>query len=289
MFATELLAAPLPQTTSEVLAFHLHLDVLGVIVALIAGYEYGVRRLATHYAPRGEVAVTLTQRIAFYAGIASLFLVSSWPIHDIGSGSLFTFHMIEHLVFGLFAPPLLLGGTPWWLLRVITKPILPVVRFLTKPLVALFAFNAMLGFIHIPGVVELMLRSEPAHFIIHAVLMLTGLMMWWPVMSPLPELPQLSPFMKMGYLFLQSLVPTIPASFLTLGDNALYPIYETLPRIWGLSAHSDQVIAGLIMKLGGGLLLWGFIAWVFFSWWNDEHRARAPSRRSSRDRPASGR
>ena len=83
-------------------------------------------------------------------------------------------------------------------------------------------------------------------------------------MSPLPELPQLSPFMKMGYLFLQSLVPTIPASFLTLGDNPLYTIYETLPRIWGLSAHSDQVIAGLIMKLGGGMLLWGFIAWVFF-------------------------
>jgi putative membrane protein len=103
-------------------------------------------------------------------------------------------------------------------------------------------------------------------------------MMWWPVISPLPELPQLSPFMKMGYLFLQSLVPTIPASFLTLGDNALYPIYETLPRVWGLSAHSDQVIAGLIMKLGGGLLLWGFIAWVFFTWWNDEQRYGAADR-----------
>jgi putative membrane protein len=76
----------------------------------------------------------------------------------------------------------------------------------------------------------------------------------------------------MGYLFLQSLVPTIPASFLTLGSQPLYPIYEELPRLWGLSAMSDQVIAGLIMKIIGGLIIWGFIAWVFFSWWNDEQK-----------------
>ena len=278
LIAIQQIAAELPQTTSDVLAFHLHLDVLGVVLALIVGYEFGLRRLSEHYAPRGEVVVSRRQRIAFYAGIASLLLVSSWPIHDIGEGSLFMFHMVEHMAFGLVAPPLLLAGTPWWLMRVITKPILPLVRLLTRPMVALFAFNAMLGIIHIPGVVELMLRSELAHFLIHTVLLGTGLMMWWPVMSPLPELPQLSPFMKMGYLFLQSLVPTIPASFLTLGDNALYPIDETLPRVWGLSAHSDQVIAGLIMKLGGGLLLWGFIAWVFFSWWNEEQRYGAVDR-----------
>ncbi len=277
--AIELMAAELPQTTSEVMEFHLHLDVIGVIAALVAVYEYGIRRLAEHYAPRGEVVVTRGQRIAFYTGIGMLLAVSSWPIHDIGEGSLFIFHMVEHMAFGLFAPPLILAGTPWWLMRVLTKPILPLVKFLTRPIVALFAFNAMLGLIHVPGVVELMLRSDLAHFVIHGILLITGLMMWWPVISPLPELPQLSPFMKMGYLFLQSLVPTIPASFLTLGDDPLYTIYETLPRVWGLSAHSDQVIAGLIMKLGGGFLLWGFIAWVFFSWWNEEQRYGAVDRR----------
>ena len=108
----------------------------------------------------------------------------------------------------------------------------------------------MLGLIHVPGVVELMLRSDVAHFVIHGILLITGLMMWWPVISPLPELPQLSPFMKMGYLFLQSLVPTIPASFLTLGDNPLYTIYETLPRVWGLSAHSDHEARRRIPPVG---------------------------------------
>jgi putative membrane protein len=123
-----------------------------------------------------------------------------------------------------------------------------------------------------------MLRSEPLHFVIHAVLFTTAIMMWWPVVAPLPDLPQLSPFGKMGYLFLQSLVPTVPASFLTLGDTPLYPIYETFPRLWGISAHTDQVVAGLIMKLGGGLILWAFIAAVFFSWWAEEQRYGNPVR-----------
>jgi putative membrane protein len=76
----------------------------------------------------------------------------------------------------------------------------------------------------------------------------------------------------MIYLFLQSLVPTIPASFLTFGRSPLYPVYETFPRIWGLSALNDQLMAGLIMKLIGGFILWGVIAAIFFRWAAREQR-----------------
>ena len=30
------------------------------------------------------------------------------------------------------------------------------------------------------------------------------------------------------------------------------------------------MLAGFIMKFGGGLLLWGAITWVFFDWWREE-------------------
>jgi putative membrane protein len=70
----------------------------------------------------------------------------------------------------------------------------------------------------------------------------------------------------MMFLFVQSLAPTIPASFLTFGNTLLYPSYGDAPRIWGISALDDQLIAGLLMKIGGGLLLWGFIATIFFNW-----------------------
>ena len=49
-------------------------------------------------------------------------------------------------------------------------------------------------------------------------------------------------------------------------------MYATFPRIWGIDALTDQLIAGLIMKLLGGLLLWGVIAAIFFRWYNQEQR-----------------
>ena len=70
----------------------------------------------------------------------------------------------------------------------------------------------------------------------------------------------------MVFLFLQTIVPTVPASFLTFGDHPLYRRYETLPKLWGLSALDDQLIAGLIMKIGAGLLLTALIAVIFFRW-----------------------
>ena len=259
-------------STSDILAFHAHLDVLGLVAALIVGYEYGLRRLSATLAPRDEPPVTRRQRVFFYLGVASLFVVSSWPVHDIGERSLFLFHMAEHLVISLAAAPLILLGTPWWLLRAVLRPVLPAVKVLTKPLVALLLFNAMLGLIHVPAVVELMLRSDVAHFIIHGSLFGTAVLMWFPVLGPIPDVPQLPPVLRIGYLFLQSLVPTVPASFLTLGDQPLYKIYETFPRLWGISAHTDQILAGFLMKFGGGFLLWGAMAVVFFRWFADEQR-----------------
>ena len=72
---------------------------------------------------------------------------------------------------------------------------------------------------------------------------------WWcgcRCASPLPEVPRLAPLLRMLFLFLQSVVPTIPASFLTFGDHPLYPFYERVPRLYdGLSAMEDMRIAGL--------------------------------------------
>lgn len=256
----------------ELVKFHAHLDVIGAAAAMLLGYFYGLRALQGRYAPRGEVAVTRRQKTLFVGGVVLMVAVSSYPIHDIGEQSLFMFHMVEHLVLALVVPPLILLGTPWWLLRALLRPVLPVVKILTKPFVALFLFNATLGLLHAPGIVELMLTNEFFHFAAHFAVWFTGFLMWWPVLGPIPDTPKLAPFHAMGYLFLQSLVPTVPASFLTLGDQPLYKIYETFPRLWGISAHTDQVLAGFIMKFGGGFLLWGAITWVFFSWYADEQK-----------------
>jgi putative membrane protein len=114
--------------------------------------------------------------------------------------------------------------------------------------------------------VDLSVRSELVHFSVHVLLFGASIVVWWPILSPLPERPALTPPAQLLFLFFQSLAPTIPASFLTFGHALLYPIYGTFPRIWGLSALDDQLIAGLLMKIGGGLILWGFIVVIFANW-----------------------
>lgn len=251
-------------------AWHAHPDVWLLFGSIVAAYVIACRR---HARDTGEVVEKRRMRF-FLAGIAVLWLGADWPIHDLAERYLYHVHMEQHMLFTLVAPPLLLAGMPAWLLRrfLRPKPIATAFRHLSKPLVALIVFNSVLLFVHWPAIVELSVRSEWSHFGLHLLLVSTALLMWWPVMSPLPEYPALPAPAQMLYLFLQSLAPTIPASFLTFGDHALYPVYATFPRIWGMGVLTDQLLAGLIMKLIGGAILWGFITVVFFRWYGQEHR-----------------
>ncbi|MHB8375667.1 MAG: cytochrome c oxidase assembly protein, partial [Dehalococcoidia bacterium] len=70
-------------------------------------------------------------------------------------------------------------------------------------------------------------------------------------------------------LFVQSLIPTVVASFITFADHAIYSPYVLAPRLWGLSPISDQQIAGGIMKTVGALVIWWFIGLAFFRWYRD--------------------
>ncbi|MER3452515.1 MAG: hypothetical protein C4344_02175 [Acidimicrobiia bacterium] len=244
--------------------YHQHPSVWVVAVLLEGGYLWALRAAARH----PEERASRRQLAAWTVGVATLFVASFWPLHDLAEQYLYSAHMVQHMLMSLVAPPLLLAGTPPWLARRILspRPLFATVRFVSRPLVAFVLFNAYLVFGHWTSVVDFSLRSEPGHFGLHTVLVLTSLAMWMPVLSPLPEIPRLGPPAQMLYLFAQSIVPTVPASFLTLSDGVIYRAYATFPRLWGLSAIEDQRIAGLIMKLAGGLILWGFIAAIFFRW-----------------------
>ena len=251
--------------------WHLHLDVWLLFASVEALYLVVLRRRRLSTGSRGASARKVT---LFSLGVAVLWFGADWPLHDLAERYLYSMHMVQHLLFTLVAPPLLIAGLPDWLLREILRPraVSRVVRFLTRPLVALIVFNGVLLFSHWPAVVDASVRSEPLHFGLHVLIVASAFVMWWPVMSPLPEMPALPAPGQMLYLFLQSLAPTVPASFLTFGSTPLYPVYASFPRIWGIDALTDQLIAGLTMKLAGGLILWGFIAAIFFRWFAQEQR-----------------
>ena len=261
-----------------------HPDVWLLVALFAAGYAIAIVRLGPAHAARGAPAVTRFQVTCWCLGLVALWLTSDWPIHDVAEGSLYSAHMVQHLVLSMVAAPLLLLGTPAWLLRLLLRPpwLFRTVRALARFLPALVVFNVVLVLTHWPALVDASLRSGVLHFLVHALIFVSALIVWMPVVSPVPEIPRLSPPARMIFLFLQSVVPTVPASFLTFGSAPLYKFYEDVPQLWGLSTLDDQRMAGLIMKIGAGLLLWLLIAVIFFRWAADEERGHA-ARKSWQD------
>ena len=250
----------MPDAANSPWTFHAHPDVWLLMLLVAGGYAWALRR-------KGPGAATRREVFLFSAGLAALWAGADYPIHDLSEGYLFSVHMIQHMIFSLIAPPLLLLGTPRWLLRslLVSPRILRAARWVTRPIVGRIAFNVFVAVSHWPALVDAALRSEPLHFTLHFFLVVTSFMMWSPVVGRLPELPSLSPPSKMLYLFLQSVLPTVPASFLTFAQRPIYHFYEGVPHPW-IDALTDNRIAGLTMKLGGGALLWGIIAVLFFKW-----------------------
>jgi putative membrane protein len=261
--------------------WHAHPDVWLLIAILAGGYWLLVTRVGPRFTAPGASPVTRRQAVCFGLGIAAIWLASDWPIHDVAEGSMYSVHMVQHLLISMVATPLLLLGTPGWLARWLLRPpsaLFRVVRTLSRFVPALVVFNVVLVLTHWPVLVNETVASHPLHFAVHALIFLTAFVVWMPVLSPLPEIPRLAAPTRAAFLFLQSIVPTVPASFLTFGEHPLYEVYRGLPHIWGLSTLEDQQTAGLIMKIAAGMLLWLLIAVIFFRWAADEDRRGQPQR-----------
>ena len=96
---------------------------------------------------------------------------------------------------------------------------------------------------------------------------------WWPVFGPLEEIPRLGDPGRPAYLVAQTIVPTIPASFLTFASFPLFRLYELAPPVWlSFSKVTDQQVAGLLIKILGGFILLGYITVLFFKWSNREQQ-----------------
>jgi len=240
-----------------------------LIVAVIIGFGYWISHvLGPKAVAPGEAVVTRRQKIAFVAAVLLLWAASDWPMHDISEEYLYGVHMIQHMLITLVIPPLFLLAVPEWLARLIvsTDGTSGVwVRRLTRPVAAAVLFNVIVALTHLKPVVNCSIENGVFHYFVHLVVFTAALLMWMPVVSPLREL-RASPPGQMIFLFLNSVLPTVPGAFLTVADNPLYRVYNHEVRLWGISSVADQQAAGLIMKLGGGFYIWAWIGFLFFRW-----------------------
>jgi putative membrane protein len=258
----------LGQVLADPFRFRPHPDVWVLVLFLIGAYVYMVTRVGPHAVAPGQAVVTKRNVRCFVAAITLLWVASDWPIHDIGEQYLYSAHMLQHMMLSYFMPPLALLATPEWLLRVLVGDgrAYSVFRWFTKPVVAGVLFNLAVMVTHIPGVVNASVESSSPwlHYMLHVMVVVTALLMWMPVCGPFKELQMGTPG-KMIYLFLQSVVPTIPAGWLAFADGAVYKAYLKPERLWGISVTTDQQLAGAIMKTGGSIFLWSIIVVLWFT------------------------
>jgi putative membrane protein len=249
--------------------FSVHPSTVVGIAALGALYAWRTRAArGTGGAPEAHPRPSAAQKLAFASGLAVLFLTLNGPIHDLSDSYLFSAHMVQHLLLTMLVTPLLIAGTPGWMLRpALRYPVVAAVaRRITTGPAAFVIFNLTLVAWHLPPLYNAALLHHPVHIVQHLCFLVASTLMWWPLMSPLPELPRLSYPQQMLYAFLMTLPMTAVSILITYADTPLYPFYASAPRLWGLSPHDDQLLGGLIMWIPGGLIFLGVLTVVFFKW-----------------------
>ncbi|MEI9975835.1 MAG: cytochrome c oxidase assembly protein [Ignavibacteriota bacterium] len=204
---------------------------------------------------------------AFAGGVFAALLAVASPI-DVFSGLLLTAHMVQHLLLLMVAPPLLLlgqpvlpilRGLPRWVFKDALGPFLgcrelkSAGRAIVHPIVAWLAMAFVIVVWHLPAAYELGLRSQGWHEVEHACFFFAAVLFWWPVVVVWPSYPVEPRWAMIPYLALADVVNTALSAVLTFSDRPIYPSYQLAPRLWGISALSDQATAGVIMWVPGSI------------------------------------
>lgn len=245
------------------------------VLALVLSYG-ALRRWAG-----GDASARTGEIASFAGGIFALWAALDWPIGALGAGYLASAHMVQFLLITLIAPPLLLAGVPRRAYAGLAgrRRLHAVLRWLTHPLIALPIFNAVMISTHLPAVNDSLMVSQLGSFAIDFAWLASGLVFWWPLVAPVPERPWMHELLKIGYLTVQTIMGIPLFFYLTFSRFPVYSVFELAPRVHGIGAHADQQVAGLIMKIVGGLILMGAVTVIFLRWSRREEEAPGLARR----------
>jgi putative membrane protein len=218
---------------------------------------------------------------SWYLGLLVIFLALESPIGAYDD-TLFSVHMVQHLLLVLVAAPLLAIGAPITLLLRVSSPKtrngfwLPLlhsrpVKVLAFPVVSWSVFAAVMWASHFSPLFDAALSNDYIHLFEHALYLGSALLFWWPVVGADPSPWRLPHPGRLAYLFLS--MPQ--SSFLGLAIfSAPEPLYAGyLARTWGPTPLADQQLAGGIMWAGGDALFLTALIVALWVWMRAEERA----------------
>jgi cytochrome c oxidase assembly factor CtaG len=233
-------------------AFHWHLDIFWTLAipALIVAYVVAIRAPGCQPSRR--------QRSFFALGVLALLVAFMWPLADLAAHWSLLALVVQRLLLMLAVPPLLVTGTPQPIIVRLTRPaaVDAVLRVIVKPIPAVIIVTVVAVGTLSTGLVGLAADTDVARVVIEIVVLLSGFVLWAPVLNELPGTPPLSAIGRGAYLIVQSIVPSFLSVVWIFAHRALYASYDHQGRVLGMSAVLDQQLAGFLAKLSTIAVLW---------------------------------
>lgn len=251
---------------------------LPAIAALLL-WRHGVGRVARLHPGR---PVARRRTVSWTLGVFVVLFALDSGIERYDT-TLFSVHMIQHMLLTLVAPPLLLYAGPITLLLQASSPetrrrwILPVLhsrvlRALSFPAVSWLLFAAVMWGSHFSPLFDASLENEWIHRLEHLLFISAAMLFWWPVVGPDPSPWRMSPSVRVLYAGLQMPQNTFLAVAIFMASVPLYSHYVTTVRSWGPTPLEDQQLAGGLMWIGGDFAFLTAVILLVVAWMRAEDR-----------------
>jgi putative membrane protein len=243
--------------------FHLHLAAWAGLVALVLVASGVVRHVTGRVGGVSGSRPSRRQRGWFIGAVVALALAVTWPLGDLATHWSLTALVVQRLLLTLAVAPLLLLATPSAVSAALTRPA-PVdaaLSFVTRPVVAVVGFSAIVLSTLLPPCVAAESTSSLWRVVIDTTLLAGGVVLWAPVMRHLPGVHRTGEVGVAAYLFVQSIVPTFLAVIYVFSHHPFYGAFAHVHRAFPVSALVDQQVAGVVAKVGTLPVLWS-AAWA---------------------------
>ena len=246
---------------------HLHWTLAPPILIPIAAYAWlWIRRWRQVRSSSGSRGAGARQLAAFCAAVVVLLVALVSPLDGLGEDYLFSAHMVQHLLLGDIAPLLILLSLSRVIMRPLTRRLQTIERALgplEHPATALVLWLALVYLWHVPALYDAALEHSAVHALQHVSFFTAGMLVWWPLIQPVPMRHRLSGMWTFAYIGAAKFGLAALGLYLTWTGSVAYTYYEKVPRIWGLSAISDQNVGGAIMMVEQSVLLVTVLAVLF--------------------------
>jgi cytochrome c oxidase assembly factor CtaG len=213
----------------------------------------------------GPRAASGWRLVAFLAGLAAVFAALVSPVDRLGE-QLLVMHMTQHLLLLDVASVLLILGLTKVILRPATRRVIRIERAagpLAHPVFAVVAYAATMAVWHIPAAYDAALEHPALHVLEHVCFTAAGLLYWWHLLSPIRARHRLGGLGPIAYMAATKVLVGLLGIVITFSPDLLYDFYAGRSGVWGLSALTDQSVAGALMALEQSLIMGAALAYLF--------------------------